>query len=109
MLHPLGNPMLTGLLCDLALFQAYPFSARGGEKDGGFLCSCGSLLSLLGLCRQRNHAEARRQICQHLDDNALRLYAPSTTAPSPRMYSRFPLSGRFTGAAPVRCTAWFTN
>ena len=29
MLHPLGNPMLTGLLCDLALFQAYPFSARG--------------------------------------------------------------------------------
>ncbi len=83
MLHPLGNPMLTGLLCDLALFQAYPFSARGGEKDGGFLCSCGSLLSLLGLCRQRNHAEARRQICQHLDDNALRLYASFHDSPQP--------------------------
>ena len=74
--------MLTGLLCDLALFQAYPFSARGGKKDGGFLCSCGSLPSSASAGRG-NHAEARRQICQHLDDNALRLYASFHDSPQP--------------------------
>lgn len=86
-LRPLANPMLTGLFCDLALFQAFPFSLRADRDaasgEDGLLCDSSELLTLLSLCREGRYDEARRHIEKNLAHAIPHLYQElGDTAPA---------------------------